>query len=121
MVYDGMDFLRTFNEGKPLTLGRRIVVIGGGNVAYDVARSAVRPEMSSMSETLTDMGRGEQVAYDVARSALRISSDKEVHVVCLESRAEMPADEIEVIEGEEEGLKLHSSRGPERFSGRTAP
>ena len=34
MVYDGMDFLRAFNEGKPLPLGRRIVVIGGGNVAY---------------------------------------------------------------------------------------
>jgi formate dehydrogenase beta subunit len=117
MVYDGMDFLRTFNEGKPLTLGRRIVVIGGGNVAYDVARSAVRPEMSSLSENISDMGRGEQVAYDVARSALRISSDKEVHVVCLESRAEMPADEVEIVEGEEEGLKLHSSRGPKEILG----
>ena len=50
MVYDGMDFLRAFNEGKPLVLGRRVVVIGGGNVAYDVARSAVRPEMISISE-----------------------------------------------------------------------
>src|SRR5271165_885081 len=117
MVYDGMDFLRTFNEGKPMTLGRRIVVIGGGNVAYDVARSAVRPEMSSLSENISDMQRGEQVAYDVARSALRISSDKEVHVVCLESRAEMPADEIEIVEGEEEGLKLHSSRGPKEILG----
>ena len=38
-----MDFLRAFNAGKPLPLGKRIVVIGGGNVAYDVARSAVRP------------------------------------------------------------------------------
>jgi len=117
MVYDGMDFLRAFNEGKPLVLGRRVVVIGGGNVAYDVARSAVRPEMSSMSETLSEMGRGEQVAYDVARSALRMSSDKEVHVVCLESRAEMPADEIEIVEGEEEGLKLHDSRGPREILG----
>ncbi|HTR23771.1 MAG TPA: FAD-dependent oxidoreductase [Terriglobales bacterium] len=117
MVYDGMDFLRAFNEGKPLVLGRRVVVIGGGNVAYDVARSAVRPEMSSMSETLSEMGRGEQVAYDVARSALRLSSDKEVHVVCLEGRDEMPADEVEVVEGEEEGLKLHNSRGPKEIIG----
>jgi len=117
MVYDGMDFLRAFNEGKPLVLGRRVVVIGGGNVAYDVARSAVRPEMSSLSETISEMGRGEQVAYDVARSALRISSDKEVHVVCLERRDEMPADEIEVMEGEEEGLKLHNSRGPKEVLG----
>jgi len=117
MVYDGMDFLRAFNEGKPLVLGRRVVVIGGGNVAYDVARSAVRPEMSSMSETISEMGRGEQVAYDVARSALRMSSDKEVHVVCLEKREEMPADEIEIVEGEEEGLKLHSARGPKEILG----
>ena len=43
-VYDGMDFLRAFNEGNPLPVGKRIIVIGGGNVAYDVARSAVRPD-----------------------------------------------------------------------------
>jgi len=118
MVYDGMDFLRSFNEGKPLSLGRRIVVIGGGNVAYDVARSAVRPfESMARSEAMSDMERGEQVAYDVARSALRLSSDKEVHVVCLESREEMPADEVEVVEGEDEGLKLHNSRGPREVLG----
>ncbi|MGA3213987.1 MAG: FAD-dependent oxidoreductase [Terriglobales bacterium] len=118
MVYDGMDFLRAFNEGQPLPLGRRIVVIGGGNVAYDVARSAVRPAGAiTHSEAMADMERGEQVAYDVARSALRMSSDKEVHVVCLERRDEMPADQVEVIEGEEEGLKLHSSRGPKAVLG----
>jgi NADPH-dependent glutamate synthase beta subunit-like oxidoreductase len=96
-VIDGMDFLRAFNGGTPLPLGKRVIVIGGGNVAYDVARSAVRPHDD---------------AYDVARSALRLSADKEVHVVCLESRQEMPADEIEVIEGGEEGIHLHNSRGP---------
>lgn len=112
-VYDGMEFLRAFNEGKPLPLGRRIVVIGGGNVAYDVARSAIRPvEALDREEALGEMGRGEQVAYDVARSALRLSGDKEVHVVCLESRAEMPADEVEIVEGEEEGIRLHDRRGP---------
>ncbi len=99
-VIDGMDFLRAFNSGKPLPLGRRVVVIGGGNVAYDVARSAVRPV------------NDEHMAYDVARSALRLSGDQEVHVVCLESRAEMPADEVEVSEGAEEGLVLHNQRGP---------
>ena len=119
MVYDGMDFLRAFNEGKPLPLGKRIVVIGGGNVAYDVARSAVRAAEPSTtrSEALSDMERGEQVAYDVARSALRLSSDKEVHVVCLEQREEMPADEIEVMEGAEEGLTLHNGRGPKAIFG----
>ncbi len=108
-VYDGMDFLRAFNEGKSLPLGRRVVVIGGGNVAYDVARSAVRP--------IEAMKHDEQVAYDVARSALRLSGDKEVHLVCLESRAEMPADEIEIIEGEEEGIYLHNRRGPRAVTG----
>ncbi len=98
-VIDGMDFLRAFNAGTPLELGKRVVVIGGGNVAYDVARSAVRPH-------------DEHVAYDVARSALRLSADKEVHVVCLEGREEMPADEIEVAEGAEEGIRLHNQRGP---------
>ena len=113
MVYDGMDFLRAFNEGKPLPLGKRIVVIGGGNVAYDVARSAVRAgDSTTRVEAEREMERREQVAYDVARSALRLSSDKEVHVVCLEKRAEMPADEVEVLEGEEEGMKLHDGRGP---------
>ena len=115
---DGMEFLRAFNEGKPLPLGRRIVVIGGGNVAYDVARSALRPaDAASRREALEEMGRGEQVAYDVARSALRISGDKEVHVVCLESREEMPADKVEVHEGEEEGIFLHNRRGPKELVG----
>jgi NADPH-dependent glutamate synthase beta subunit-like oxidoreductase/ferredoxin len=112
-VYDGMEFLRAFNEGRPMPLGRRVVVIGGGNVAYDVARSALRPiEAFSKEEQLGEMGRGEQVAYDVARSALRMSGDKELHVVCLESKQEMPADAVEIIEGEEEGIRLHNRRGP---------
>ena len=119
-VIDGMEFLRAFNEGKPLPLGRRVVVIGGGNVAYDVARSALRPARpTTRREALEEMGRGEQVAYDVARSALRISGDKEVHVVCLESREEMPADEVEVQEGGEEGLSLHNRRGPKEVLGRS--
>jgi NADPH-dependent glutamate synthase beta subunit-like oxidoreductase len=119
MVYDGMDFLRAFNEGTPLPLGKRIIVIGGGNVAYDVARSAIRPvEALDRSDALSDMERGEQVAYDVARSALRLSADKEVHVVCLEKRGEMPADEIEVVEGEEEGIHLHNARGPKEILGK---
>ena len=93
-------------------------MIGGGNVAYDVARSAVRPlEALENHETVADMERGESVAYDVARSAMRLSEDKEVHVVCLEKRSEMPADEIEVTEGAEEGLVLHNSRGPREIVG----
>ena len=41
-VYGGIDFLRMVNEGGKLKLGKKVVVIGGGNVAMDVARTAVR-------------------------------------------------------------------------------
>ena len=54
-----LDFLRSFNAGKPMPLGRRVVVIGGGNVAYDVARSAIRPasEDATHEEAVSEMGR----------------------------------------------------------------
>ena len=42
-----------------------------------------------------------------------MSQDKEVHVVCLEKLEEMPADRVEIEEGEEEGLFLHNQRGPQ--------
>jgi NADPH-dependent glutamate synthase beta subunit-like oxidoreductase len=117
-VYDGMDFLRAFNEGNPLPVGNRIIVIGGGNVAYDVARSAVRPQDSfGPTSTGDDVHSSESVAMDVARSAMRMSGEREVHVVCLENRKQMPADEIEVTEGAEEGLVLHNSRGPREIVG----
>jgi len=111
-VFDGLDFLRSYNDGKPMEIGKKIVVIGGGNVAYDVARSAVRPVKVPMADAKSDMERSETIMYDVARTALRMSGDKEVHVVCLEKRNEMPADEIEIEEGAEEGIKLHDGRGP---------
>lgn len=112
MVYDGLEFLRAFNEGKPYELGQRVVVIGGGNVAFDVARSAVRRARVPMADAESDMERSERIMLDVARSALRMSGDKEIHLVCLEQRQEMPADEVEIHEGEEEGIKLHAARGP---------
>ena len=46
-----------------------------------------------------------------------MSGKRQVHVVCLESRQQMPADEIEVTEGAEEGLVLHNSRGPRDILG----
>ena len=58
------------------------------------------------------------MAYDVARSALRISGNSEVHVVCLEKRAEMPADEIEVTEGAEEGIVPAQRARPGEIVGR---
>ena len=53
---------------------------------------------------------------DVTRTAMRLGA-REVHMVCLESREEMPAFEEEIEEAVREGLKIHASRGPKRFVG----
>ncbi len=105
-VVHGIDFLKDVNTGQPVKMGERVVVIGGGNVAFDVARSAVRVGGKYHAEA-----QDFYEAADSSRMALR-SGAKEVHLVCLESRDEMPADDIEVHEGVEEGVKLHTSRGP---------
>lgn len=105
-VLHGIDFLKDVNTGAQTPLGERVVVIGGGNVAFDVARSAVRVGGKFRAE-MQDFYE----AADSSRMALR-SGAKEVHLVCLESRDEMPADEIEIHEGVEEGVSLHPSRGP---------
>ncbi|RJP32914.1 MAG: 4Fe-4S dicluster domain-containing protein [Phycisphaerales bacterium] len=100
-VLGGVEFLRdvALNNRSPAStlhqLGGRVVVIGGGNVAYDVSRTVIR-----------------QVGYDVSRSVLRQAQVREVHLCCLESVDEMPADDVEILEGHEEGVLLHPSRGP---------
>jgi NADPH-dependent glutamate synthase beta subunit-like oxidoreductase len=93
-VRGGVDFLREVSLGLPTELGQRVVVIGGGNVAYDISRTVLR-----------------QTYLDAARAARR-AGVREVHLCCLESRAEMPADEVEVREGDEEGIVRHNSVGP---------
>jgi formate dehydrogenase (NADP+) beta subunit len=105
-VIHGIDFLKDVNTGGEVRLGGKVVVIGGGNVAFDVARSAVRVGGKFRAEA-----QDFYEAADSSRMALRHGA-KEVHLVCLESRDEMPADEIEIHEGVEEGVVLHTSRGP---------
>lgn len=94
-VIGGVEFLRSVSLGEPVSLGKRVVVIGGGNVAYDVGRTVLR-----------------QISLDAARTALRSSGVGEVHLCSLESLDEMPADDIEIIEGAEEGILRHNSLGP---------
>jgi NADPH-dependent glutamate synthase beta subunit-like oxidoreductase/ferredoxin len=94
-VLGGVDFLRDVSLGKAAPLGRRVVVIGGGNVAYDISRTVLR-----------------QSYLDAARTAARRPGVGEVHLCCLESLEEMPADDVEIREGDEEGLKRHNSHGP---------
>ena len=94
-VFGGVDLLRAVSLGERLDIGREIVVIGGGNVAYDVARTVVR-----------------QIAYDTARTAARLAGTARVHLVSLESLEEMPADTVEILEGDEEGVERHNGWGP---------
>ncbi len=94
-VLGGVDLLRAVALGTPLELGREIVVIGGGNVAYDVARTVLR-----------------QIAYDTARTAARLPGTGKVYLVSLETLEEMPADTLEILEGDEEGIERLNGWGP---------
>ncbi len=114
-VIHGIELLRLVNLGQPVELGPRVVVVGGGNVAFDVARTALR--QSAELDREEDALEGFRVTADVARTAARGAGVSEVRVVCLESREEMPADAIEIEEGLHEGLTLHPSLGPRRIHG----
>lgn len=127
-VVKGIDFLLNVNLGYRFSIGKRVVVIGGGNVAIDVARSALREQQRRVAEGAPSAGLPERISasemevavkefMDVSRAALRMGA-REVHLVCLESREEMPAFEEEIEEGVEEGLKLHPSLGPKQFLGK---
>ncbi len=83
----GLDFLRDVKKRQVTKMTGRVVVIGGGNVAMDVARTAVR------------LGAGE------------------VQLACLECDEEMPAHDWEIEEAGEEGVIMNTSWGPKRILG----
>lgn len=84
-VITGVEFLRNVNLGKDVKLPKRAIVIGGGNVAIDVARTASR------------------------------TGATDVKMFCLESREEMPALKEEIEETLEEGIAIENSWGPKRI------
>ena len=84
-VFYGVDFLKQINLGKAPTLHGTAVVIGGGNVAVDVARAATRV------------------------------GTKTVTMACLESREEMPALDEELEEAATEGITVNNGWGPARI------
>jgi NADPH-dependent glutamate synthase beta subunit-like oxidoreductase len=84
-VLGGLDFLRDVRSGKAVQVKERVLVIGGGNVAMDIALTALR------------LGA------------------KQVEVACLESREEMPAFPWEVQQVLEEGIPIHNSWGVKRI------
>jgi len=126
-VVKGIDFLLNVNLGYRFQIGKKVVVIGGGNVAIDVARSAMREQQQKLMTdiasavlpnelTPSEMDVAMKEFMDVSRQALRMGA-REVNLVCLESRAEMPAAEEEIEEGLSEGMKIHPSLGPKQLIG----
>ncbi|MBZ5700932.1 MAG: FAD-dependent oxidoreductase [Acidobacteriia bacterium] len=127
-VVKGIDFLLNVNLGYRFSIGKQVVVIGGGNVAIDVARSAMREQQQKLVTDIAGVVLPDELTsseqdvamkefLDVSRAALRMGA-REVHLVCLESRAEMPASEEEIAEGLEEGIRMHPSLGPKQFVGK---
>ena len=86
-VLDGVTFLRDVNLGKPVKVGERVAVIGGGNVAIDAARTALR------------LGA------------------KEVQIFYRRLREDMPAADWEIAEAEKEGVKIHYLVAPAQMWG----
>ena len=86
-VYINTDFLKQARLGNPLPLGEKVMVLGGGNVAYDCARTALRLGV------------------------------KEVHVACLENEDQMTSTPEEIAEGTEEGIILHAGHSFLRITG----
>jgi len=124
-VLKGIDFLLNSNLGYRFSIGKRVVVIGGGNVAMDVARSAarevVRRHASGHEESVPSEENIAAVAghemMDISLSALRMGA-REVNIVCLEQRHEMPAALEEIEEAEAEGIVVHAGFGPKQIIGR---
>jgi NADPH-dependent glutamate synthase beta subunit-like oxidoreductase len=85
-VHWGVEFLVAASEERQMAVKDRVVVIGGGNVAVDVALTALR------------LGA------------------KTVTLACLESREEMPANPWEIEQAREEGVEMLYSWGPEKIS-----
>lgn len=84
-VMTAVDFLRTVGDNQNYPIEGRTVVVGGGNVAIDVARTASRCGAS------------------------------EVSMFCLEGREIMPASEEEIAEAQEEGITLNCGWGPKEI------
>ncbi len=123
-VHRGVEFLLNVNLGYKFTIGKKVLVIGGGNVAMDVARSAAREVLRQHEEPGDIAPSQENVAavaahemMDISLSALRMGA-REVGLVCLENRHEMPAALEEIEEAETEGILMHPGFGPKRVLGR---
>ena len=100
-VVSGLDFLEAVKAGAPSELrDKRVVVVGGGNVAMDAARAARR-----LAAREADDDEDAQVVMDAARTARRLGA-REVVVAYRRGRQEMPAQPEEVDHAEREGVQF---------------
>ena len=121
-VVKAVDFLLNVNRGYRMNLGRRVVVIGGGFVAFDAARTALRlsrEEEIAAREPEADARMKE--ALDSARAALR-GGASDVTIVSLETFDEMPVLKTtqgheEFEEAKKEGVSFKTRLGPKAFLG----
>jgi len=124
-VITAVDLLLNYNLGYKVELGKRVLVVGGGDVAMDAARTALRlGQISADQETTMDKtaARSEEeseamhTALDVARTALRLGVAS-VQVAAMESWDELPASRFELEEALEEGIQITPRLGPNRIIG----
>lgn len=127
-VIKAIDYLLNINNGYRVDLGRKVLVIGGGFVAFDAARMALRAGMEAAGkadETGEGIelqgGDGLHAAIDAARTAIRAGA-VEVHIASLESFEEMPVMRTtqgreEFEESMREGVHFIPQRGAKRFVG----
>ncbi len=126
-VFKAIEFLINMNRGFDVAVGERVIVIGGGDVAMDAARTALRAAEYTQTtvpreETHADAhdydrpddAAAATLSIDAARSAARAGA-KSVAVISLESEEELPAHEFEVEEAVREGISFTHRRGPARI------
>lgn len=117
-IFRAVDYLLNVNRGYRVELGKKVVAIGGGSVAVDVARTALRPVYQESEQIFPSSEEG-LAGLDAARSALRGGAES-VTMASLESLEDLPASRTqqgkeELAEAIREGMKLQTSVGPKRI------
>ncbi|MFN2236677.1 MAG: FAD-dependent oxidoreductase [Anaerolineales bacterium] len=124
-VIIAVDLLLNYNLGYKVKLGEKVLVVGGGDVAMDAARTALRlgqrtaDQETAMNDTearVEEESESFSTALDVARTAIRMGAF-EVKMIALESWEELPASQFEIEEALEEGINFTPRKGPNRILG----